>query len=389
MRLPKVLGRSWKLLDRRIGTVFRRPQRAAARVSSPRNRKLRARPAPKPKATRTVSLALQGGGSHGAFTWGVLDRLLEDGRFRVDGLSGASAGALNAVVAANGLLDGGPDAAREQLERFWSRVSAKAIFTPYRATFFERFLNGWNLDGSSRQLGLDLFTRFLSPYQFNPLDLNPLRDLLDDSIDFERLKRNRRLRLFIGATNIATGAARIFATNEINVDSVLASAALPTLHHAVEIDGARYWDGGFSANPPLVPLIEHCASDDLLLVQIDPVHDDGHPVTAEEIRGQVARLTFLGPLMRELETIQSLRKMAPRGGSTTLGKRVRSLRLHRIDAGEDLRPLGQTSKLNPEWDLVRHVRDIGRRRAETWLDESASHLGKRETFDLAGGLTAA
>ena len=327
MRLPKVLGRSWKLLDGRIGTVFRRPQRTAARVSPPRNRKLRTRPAPKPKATRTVSLALQGGGSHGAFTWGVLDRLLEDGRVRVDGLSGASAGALNAVVAANGLLDGGPDAAREQLERFWSRVSAKAIFTPYRATFFEKFLNGWNLDGSSRQLGLDLFTRFLSPYQFNPLDLNPLRDLLDDSIDFERLQRNRRLRLFIGATNIATGAARIFATNEISVDSVLASAALPTLHHAVEIDGARYWDGGFSANPPLVPLIEHCASDDLLLVQIDPVHDDGHPVTAEEIRSQVARLTFLGPLMRELETIQSLRKMAPRGGSTTLGKRVRSLRL--------------------------------------------------------------
>ncbi|MCG8544623.1 MAG: patatin-like phospholipase family protein [Alphaproteobacteria bacterium] len=383
MRLPSVLGRSWKFLDGRLASVFRRRPRAAKRVSLPRRRKARARPAAKVPAARAISLALQGGGSHGAFTWGVLDRLFEDGGFRIDGLSGASAGALNAVVAANGLLDGGPDAARNQLERFWSRVSTKAIFTPYRATLFEKFLNGWNLDGSSRQIGFDLFTRFLSPYQFNPLDLNPLRDLLDDTVDFERLRRNRRLRLFIGATNIATGGARIFTTSEITVDAVLASAALPTLHHAVEIDGARYWDGGFSANPPLVPLIEHCASDDLLLVQIDPVDDDSHPVTADEIRSHVARLTFLGPLMRELETIRSLRKLAQRGDATSLGKRVRSLRLHRIDAGEDLRPLGQTSKLNPEWDLIRHVREVGRRRAESWLETSAEQLGKRATFDLS------
>ncbi len=377
MHISDPLNRSWRWARRFLSTgdPAPTPEPAEHHPAPPKKRRTRA------KSGKPVSLALQGGGAHGAFTWGVLDRLLEDGGLRIEALSGASAGALNAVIAANGLIGGGPETAREDLAQFWRRVSTQALFTPYRATLVDRLFNGWNLDGSGQQLGLDMATRLMSPYQFNPFDLNPLRDLLAQSVDFERLQRNRRIKLFIAATEVSTGQARIFRTAEVTADSVLASAALPAIHHAVEIDGVHYWDGGYSANPPLIPLIEHGNADDILLIQIDPAQDPTLPVTATEIRNRMARLTFSAPLNRELEAIQSMAKLARRTVASPLAKRFLAARLHRIDAGDALAPLGQVSKLNPQWGLLQHAHDIGRERTDTWLADHTADVGKRASFD--------
>jgi len=379
MHISDPLSRRWRWARRFLSTgeISIPSEQSERPATPPKKRRVRA------KSGKPVSLALQGGGAHGAFTWGVLDRLLEDASLRIEALSGASAGALNAVIAANGLVNGGPEAAREDLTQFWRRVSTQAIFTPYRATFVDRIFNGWNLDGTGQHFGLDMATRLMSPYQFNPFDHNPLRTLLEQSVDFERLQRNRRIKLFIAATEVSTGQARIFRTAEITVDSVLASAALPAIHHAVEIDGQHYWDGGYSANPPLIPLIEHGSTDDILLIQIDPAEEADLPVTATEIRNRMARLTFSAPLNRELETIQWMAKLARRTVASPLAKRFMTARLHRIDAGNALASLGQVSKLNPEWGLLQHAHDVGRERTDSWLADNAAHVGKRASFEYA------
>jgi NTE family protein len=378
MHISDPLNRPWRWAQRLLSTGETPPdaEQAARPAIPPKRRRVRA------KSGKPVGLALQGGGAHGAFTWGVLDRLLEDGSLRIEALSGASAGALNAVIVANGLINGGPEAAREELTQFWRRISSQSIFMPYRATFVDRLFNGWNLDGTGQHFGLDMATRLMSPYQFNPFDHNPLRTLLEQSVDFERLQRIRRIRLFIAATEVSTGQARIFRTAEITADSILASAALPAIHHAVEIDGLHYWDGGYSANPPLIPLIEHGSADDILLIQIDPAHEQNLPVTATEIRNRMARLTFSAPLTRELETIQWMAKLARRTVASPLAKRFLVARLHRIDAGDALASLGQVSKLNPEWGLLQHAHDIGRDRTGDWLADNAAHGGKRASFEF-------
>lgn len=378
MHISDPLNRPWQWAQRLLSTADTPTASEPAERPAPPPKKRRARSKP----GKPVSLALQGGGAHGAFTWGVLDKLLEDASLRIEALSGASAGALNAVIAANGLIAGGPEAAREDLSQFWRRVSTQAIFTPYRTTFVDRIFNGWNLDGTGQHFGLDMATRLMSPYQFNPFDHNPLRNLLEQSVDFERLQRNRRIKLFIAATEVSTGQARIFRTTEITADSVLASAALPAIHHAVEIDGVHYWDGGYSANPPLIPLIEHGSTDDILLIQIDRAQEPDLPVTATEIRNRMARLTFSTPLNRELEAIQWMAKLARRTVASPLAKRFLTARLHRIDAGDALASLGQVSKLNPEWGLLQHTHDIGRERADAWLAENAAHVGKRASFEF-------
>lgn len=329
-------------------------------------------PAPAAGEAPPIGLALQGGGAHGAFTWGVLDRLLESGRFRIEAMSGASAGALNAVVAANGLLARGPDGAREDLERFWRAVGAKAAFTPYNPSFIDKIVSGWNQDGSHHQLGLDIATRLVSPYQFNPMGHNPLREIVAEVVDFELIRRNRRLKLYVAATDIRTGRARIFRTGQISPEILDATTALPTIHHAVRIDGLNYWDGGFSANPPLIPLAEHAGCRDILLVQIEPPQQEKVPVTAAEIRSTLTRLTMMAPLNRELDALRWIETLPLAG--------PRIPRLHRIDSGDALSPLGQFSKLNPEWALLQHLRDIGRERATAWLARKAAYVGERATF---------
>jgi NTE family protein len=334
---------------------------------------------------KTVNLALQGGGAHGAFTWGILDRLLEEPRLDIEGLSGTSAGAINAVVLAHGLIEDGPDGARALLDRFWRQLAAFAHFSPLRPNPVERLTAGWNADGSAGQMLFDLFTRVLSPYQFNPLAMNPLRDLLEDIVDFERLRDQNLIKLYVSATNVRTGKVRIFRTEELTVDVLLASACLPSLHQAVKIGDDHYWDGGFTSNPAILPLVSDCSSADIVVVQVTPVHRPDVPVTAQDIRGRLNHIVFNAPLIRELQSIawmqDAIKGTKLPGGS--FAERLRRVRLHHIDGQDALSPLGSSSAFNPEWEFVSYLRDQGRRRAGDWLHGTFERLGVESTADIA------
>jgi NTE family protein len=306
----------------------------------------------------TLNLALQGGGAHGAFTWGVLDRLLEDERFAVEGISGTSAGALNAVVLASGWLTGGRAGARQALESLWREIAALARFSPLRA-------------GGLTQIAADFTAQLLSPYQLNPLGLNPLRRILGQLVDLERLRTERTLKLFIAATNVRTGRARIFRGQELSTEVVLASACLPQMHQAVTIEGEAYWDGGFVSNPPLAILVEHCRARDLLLVQINPATVNELPRKARDIRNRMAEIVFGRPLALELEILADRRRRAraPIRWLSPTARRFARHRPHVIDGGPMLAALDPASKIDPDWPRLVQLRDLGRRAAEVWLGE--------------------
>jgi NTE family protein len=308
----------------------------------------------------TLNLALQGGGAHGAFTWGVLDRLLEEERFAVEGISGTSAGALNAVVLASGWLAGARAGARQALETLWREVAALARFSPLRA-------------GGLTQMAADVTAQLLSPYQLNPLDLNPLRRILEQLVDLERLRAERTLKLFVAATNLRTGRARIFRNGELSTEVVLASACLPQMHQAVTIAGEAYWDGGFVSNPPLAVLVEHCRARDLLLVQINPETVSELPRSAREIRNRMAEIVFGRPLAVELETLAERRRRArsPLRWLSPTCRRLARHRRHVIDGGPVLAALDPASKVDPDWPRLAQLRDLGRSAAEAWLYEGA------------------
>src|SRR4051794_22665968 len=311
--------------------------------------------APEPSGdTRRLSLALQGGGAFGAFTWGVLDRLLEEDGLELDAISGASAGAINAVLLASGLTKGGPEEARASLERFWSSVgesSAKNLF-----------LHPEVVVATASQL---------SPYQFNPLELNPLRDLLAQEVDFEAIQIRSPVRLLVSATRVQDGAVRVFRTKAISLDVVLASACLPRLHHSVSIHGEAHWDGGYAANPPVIPLVGASRTSNVLLVQLIPTDHAGVPVTKSEIDKRLGQITFNAPLQKELEAIGMMKKLLHKQGEPTsrLGRKVDSLQLHHLSAEEHVDGLSQASVLNTKWDFLSHLRDRGREAADGWLSE--------------------
>jgi NTE family protein len=321
-----------------------------------------------------VNLALQGGGAHGAFTWGVLVRLLE-AELRIDGISGASAGALNAVALASGWLSGGSAGAAQTLDALWRDIGNLAQISPLRAS------------GLS-QLAADFAAQFLSPYQLNPLGVHPLRPVLERLIDFERLRTTEPPRLFIAATNVATGRARIFRNPELSVDAVLASACLPQLHQAIEIDGTPYWDGGFSANPPLVALVEACPARDVVLVQINPLEAERTPRTPREIRNRVAEIAFGRPLAEELERLRQRAgsRFAPRRWLCRRGRRLARHRVHTIDGSAELARLDPGTKVDPTWPLLLDLRARGWRAADAWL---AGRRGQRSTDPVAAATIAA
>ena len=347
---------------------------------------------PRPKARRLsagkpkqITLALQGGGAHGAFTWGVLDRLLEDGRFAFEGISATSAGAMNAAILAQGLTAGGNDGAREALAQFWRRISLVALASPIRPTWFDRVFGGYSLDLSPSYAAFDLLTRHLSPYQFNPSNLNPLREVLQGSIDFERLRRDAATKLFIAATNVRNGKVKIFETAEVSADVLLASACLPLLFQAVEVDGEHYWDGGYTGNPAIFPLIYHCRSPDVVIVHINPIEREEIPTTAREIIDRANAITFNSSLMREMRVIQLVTDMIDRGqvknGQVKSGQ-LRRMLIHSIEAPDVMDGLGVSSKLNPAWDFLAYLRDVGRDRAGAWLDANYERIGRDSTVDI-------
>jgi NTE family protein len=325
-----------------------------------------------------IDLALQGGGSHGAFTWGVLDRLLEEPWMRIEAISGTSAGAMNAAVLADGWLKGGADGARAALENFWSRVSKAAAFSPFQRTMMDKMMGRWSLDHSPAYVAIDLMTRLVSPYDLNPSGYNPLKPILEEGIDFAGLAQSP-IKLFITATNVRTGRGRIFRNAEITADVLLASACLPTMFQAVEIDGESYWDGGYAGNPTITPLVRESDATDTLLVQINPRERAEVPRTAAEILNRLNEISFNSPLMKEIRMIALLRQVADPG--TGEGARWASMRTHRIQTSM-LADLGASSKLNAEWDFLVMLRDEGRRAADAFIAEHGADVGHRSTTDI-------
>jgi NTE family protein len=325
-----------------------------------------------------VDLALQGGGSHGAFTWGVLDRLLEEPWLGIDGISGTSAGAMNAAVLVDGHAKGGAAGARTALEDFWRHVSEAARFSPFRRGPLDVLLGRWTLDSSPLYVIMDLMSRLLSPYDLNPMGKNPLRAILAEAIDFERLAQ-APIKLFITATNVRTGRGHVFKNDAITPDVLLASACLPTMFQAIEIDGEPHWDGGYSGNPTITPLIRECKSQDTILVQINPVEREGRPRSASEILNRLNEVSFNAVLLKELRMIAVLRQVANPGDSE--GAQWAGMRIHRV-ASEMLTELGASSKLNAEWEFFSLLHDEGRRSAQVFLEKHALDLGRRSTLDL-------
>jgi NTE family protein len=325
-----------------------------------------------------VDLALQGGGSHGAFTWGVLDRLLQEPWLRIEAISGTSAGAMNAAVLAGGWIAGGAEGARAALHAYWQRVSRAAAFSPFQRSPLDRLLGRWALDTSPAYVAMDLMTRVLSPYDLNPLGINPLRSILDESIDFEGIARSP-IKLFVTATNVHTGRGRIFRNAEITADVLLASACLPTMFQAVEIDGEPYWDGGYAGNPTITPLIRESDATDTILVQINPRERADTPRSASEILNRLNEISFNSPLMKELRMIAVLREVADPG--TGEGARWAKMRTHRI-LTDVLAGLGASSKVNAEWEFITMLKTEGRKSTDEFLAAHSGDIGSRSTADL-------
>lgn len=325
-----------------------------------------------------VDLALQGGGSHGAFTWGVLDRILEEPWFEIAGISGTSAGAMNAAVLADGWTAGGADGAREALDKYWRSVSRAAAFSPLQRSPLDRLMGRWSLDNNPAYLFTDLMSRVLSPYDLNPTGFNPLHKILTESIDFDRLAGSP-IKLFVTATRVRTGRGRIFRNAEINADVLLASACLPTMFRAIEIDGEPYWDGGYAGNPTITPLVRETDARDTVLVQINPVERLEVPRTAAEILDRLNEISFNSPLTKELRMIALLRQVADPGSGE--GARWAQMKAHWIKSDE-LATYGASSKLNAEWAFVSKLRDEGRRAASEFIDAHGADLGVRSTANL-------
>jgi NTE family protein len=334
---------------------------------------------------KALNLALQGGGAHGAFTWGALERLVDEPMLTIAGISGASAGAVNAVLVAAGLLEAGPDGAKAKLEAFWTGLSRLASGGLELAPTVGL---GLSLEGVRRSLQDTLFDwtmRTLSPYQVNPLDINPLRDMLDRLVDFERLRRASPVALHVAATDVATGRSRVFRADELSREVVLASACLPQIHHAVKIGDRFYWDGAYSANPPMLPLVTGPGAQDTLLIQIIPLEDARLPIKAPDILERVNRIVFGEPLRREMHLVARSRAGA-RHPLALLRRdhgRLRRHRFHRIDGTPFIQDLAAGSRLTPDRQLVARLRQDGRDAAAAWLAEHRDAIGRRSTLDLA------
>ncbi|MEO8669775.1 MAG: patatin-like phospholipase family protein [Tahibacter sp.] len=354
--------------------------------------------APRTRATRSdrkvsdesrckpINLALQGGGSHGAFTWGVLDRLLEDGRVGFDGICGTSAGAMNAVLLAHGYMHGGRDGARASLADFWERVGEMgAMLNP------AALLAGSDPVGSPgsnpvlavQQWAMESFTRTYSPYQFNPFNLNPLRDLLAACVDFEALHQCTEVKLFLCATNVRSGKARIFDNASMSVDAVMASACLPHLFHAVEIDGEHYWDGGYMGNPVLYPLFYQTQTRDVVVVMVNQMHRDEVPMTPAAIADRVSEISFNSSLMREMRAVEFVSRQLTEGWlKPEYASRMRHVLVHLIRADALMGTLSAATKISTDARFLSGLRDRGRACAESWLNAHYADLGERSSVDL-------
>ncbi len=337
---------------------------------------------PKPKK---INLALQGGGAHGAFTWGVLDRLLADARIDIEGISGTSAGAVNAVMLADGLARGGPEAARQRLADFWRAASLDGNLPDLQRSVIDRLFSFTPYEGSPVQAWFKVVAHYMSPYDLNPLNINPLRDLIERFVDFEAVRACRDISLFISATNVHTGRLRVFPHDKVTADVVMASACLPFLFRAVEIDGVPYWDGGYMANPAIFPFFGATQTEDVLVVQINPVERIATPSTHTEIMNRINEITFNSSLLAEFRAIDFVTRMIDQGRlphGTAPGE-YRRINVHRIALDSTFHKLTAQSKLSSDFDFFQMLQQGGRQAAETFLSAHFDDIGVRSTVDLS------
>ncbi len=336
-------------------------------------------PEDKPPRKR-IKLALQGGGSHGAFTWGVLDRLLRDPRLEIEAIVGTSAGAMNTALLADGLAAGGPELARRMLAAFWERLAALARWSPAQPTPLDRLGSPGNMDFSPGWHLMDLMLKVFSPYQLNPGNHNPLREALEACVDFARLRAAAAPAAFVCATNVLNGRLRVFARREMTAAAVMASSCLPQLFHAVEVDGAWYWDGGYSGNPPIFPLIYMGGCPDILIIQLNPINIPEVPRDMRGIMDRINTLAFNSSLMREMRMIRFVTELIDRGDLD--GSRYLRLYIHSIDAEEELASLNASSKLNADAGFLRHLFALGVERADSFLAAHFDDIGVRSSTDV-------
>jgi NTE family protein len=335
-------------------------------------------------AAKQINLALQGGGAHGAVTWGVLDRLLEDDRIDIEGVSGTSAGAVNAAALAYGLHLGKSEGARAKLNELWKTMSdIGSLYSPVKRTPLDMALSDYSLDNSISYQMFDAFTRMFSPYQFNPFGINPLRDVLNRCIDFAELRKCEIAQLYLSATNVRTGKIHVFRLKDVSVDVVLASSSLPFLYQAVEIGGEYYWDGGYMGNPALFPFFYEAESRDILIVHVNPLEREEVPTSAPDIMNRLNEISFNSSLLSELRAISFVHKLLDDGWlKEDYRDRVRKIYVHSIRSDIALAELSIASKFNVEWAFLTELKERGRRIADAWLRENFDNIGKRSSVDL-------
>jgi NTE family protein len=337
-------------------------------------------PAPAHRPHKRINLALQGGGAHGAFTWGVLDRLLADDRIDIEGICGTSAGAMNAAVMAYGHAVDGREGARLALATFWHRIAEAGAWGPVQRSPLDRMMGTFRLENSPTYFWMDIFSRVWSPYQTNPFNYNPLRDVLDKTIDFEVLRTQSTMKLFICATNVESGKVRVFQNEHLKVEALLASACLPFMFQAVEVDGQYYWDGGYMGNPAIYPLIYSCEARDVVIVQINPLERKGVPRTAREILDRVNEISFNSTLMREMRAVHFVSRLIESGQLESTD--YKRMLIHMVEADDVLKELGASTKLVADLPFLEHLKAVGHAAADSWLETNFEHIGEKSTLDL-------
>jgi NTE family protein len=337
-----------------------------------------------PSTTKRINLALQGGGAHGAFTWGVLDQILSDERLSIEGISGTSAGAVNAVILADGLCRGGREAAQQRLADFWRSASSTGNLPVLQRAVIERLLSFTPLEGTPVQAWFNALSRYFSPYDVNPLNINPLKDLIERFVDFEKLRANTDLQLFISATNVQTGRVRIFSRDKVTADAVMASACLPLLFRAVEIDGVPYWDGGYLGNPVIFPFFRTTATEDVLVVQINPLVRQATPMSSSEIMNRINEITFNSSLIGEYRAIDFVARLIDQGKLPRgIGPgQYRRINVHRIVLDRFGTHFDMSTRLSTDYDFFDMLRLSGKRAARRFLDEHFDEIGVKSTVDL-------
>ncbi|MEI7668630.1 MAG: patatin-like phospholipase family protein [Pseudomonadota bacterium] len=330
---------------------------------------------------KKINLALQGGGAHGAYTWGVLDRILEEERLEIEGISGTSAGAMNAAILVDGYIKNGRNGAKEALETFWHTISEMGEASPIQHAPFQKFIKMWNMDWSPTFLFYDIITRLFSPYQTNPFNINPLQEIIAKTIDFENLRKSDSIKLFVAATSVTTGQPKIFGTKEMTPDAVMASACLPFLFQSVEINNDYYWDGGYMGNPSIWPLTYNCVSKDILIVEINPIVRKEKPTEAKDIINRLNEISFNSSLIAEMRAINFVNKLID-DNHLQNNKEYKKLNIHLISSPEEMLKMNASSKMNASWDFFCHLHTLGRNAADKWIKENFDKIGVDSSINI-------